>query len=120
MFIDRSEFSAHNQVMAFQDTVVAEKKKTLESLNKSEVLNAFTLDSPIPFKINNVLKELECLNTEMVPGSGNKEKQGPFYGQFSRLLVRLNSKVSDKRYGFLFQVPILRMNMRQWLQWLRG
>ena len=105
MFIDRSEFSAHNQVMAFQDTVVAEKKKTLESLNKSEVLNAFTLDSPIPFKINNVLKELECLNTEMVPGSGNKEKQGPFYGQFSRLLVRLNSKVSDKRYGFLFQVP---------------
>ncbi len=105
MFIDRSEFSAHNQVMAFQDTVVNEKKKTLETLKKTEVLNAFTLDSPIPFKISNVLKELERLNTEMVPGSGGKEKQGPFYGQFSRLLVRLNSKVSDKRYGFLFQAP---------------
>lgn len=105
MFIDRSEFSAHNQVMAFQDTVVAEKKKTLEGLKKTEVLNAFTLDSPIPFQISNVLKELERLNTEMVPGSGGKDKQGPFYGQFSRLLVRLNSKVSDKRYGFLFQAP---------------
>lgn len=105
MFIDRSEFSAHNQVMAFQDTVVAEKKKTLESLKKTEVLNAFTLDSPIPFKIQSVLDELKRLNEQMVPGSGNSMKQGPFYGQFSRLLVRLNSKVSDKRYGFLFQAP---------------
>ena len=105
MFIDRSEFSAHNQVMAFQDTVVSEKKNTLKDLKKTEVLNAFTLDSPIPFQINSVLKELERLNTEMVPGSGGKDKQGPFYGQFSRLLVRLNSKVSDKRYGFLFQAP---------------
>jgi hypothetical protein len=59
MFIDRSEFSAHNQVMAFQDTVVAEKKKTLESLKKTDVLNAFTLDSPIPFSINDVLTELD-------------------------------------------------------------
>ncbi|RJO61005.1 ATP-binding protein [candidate division WS5 bacterium] len=105
MFIDRSEFSAHNQVMAFQDTVVSEKKKMLESLKKTEVLNAFTLDSPVPFNIHNVLGELKRLNEEMVPGSNNKEKQGPFYGQFSRLLVRLSSKVSDKRYGFLFQAP---------------
>jgi DNA helicase HerA-like ATPase len=105
MFIDRSEFSAHNQVMVFQDTVVTEKKKNLTGLKKKEVLNAFTLDSPIPFQIANVLKELERLNTEMVPGSSGKDKQGPFYGQFSRLLVRLNSKMSDKRYGFLFQAP---------------
>lgn len=105
MFIDRSEFSAHNQVMAFQDTVVAQKKRTLEDLAKTEVLNAFTLDSPVPFRIDDVIAELERLNKQMVPGSGNKEKQGPFYGQFSRLLVRLNSKVADKRYGFLFQAP---------------
>lgn len=104
MFIDRSEFSAHNQVMAFQDIVVTEKKKTLESLEKTDVLNAFTLDSPIPFAIDNVIAELKRMNEEMVPGA-TKPKQGPFYGQFSRLLVRLNSKVTDKRYGFLFQAP---------------
>lgn len=104
MFIDRSEFSAHNQVMAFQDTVVAEKRSVLESLGKNEVLNAFTLDSPVPFDIEKVLNELKRLNEEMVQGSRG-EKQGPFYGQFSRLLLRLGSKVSDKRYGFLFQAP---------------
>src|SRR5690606_28864582 len=104
MFIDRSEFSAHNQVMAFQDTVVAEKKRTLESQGKTDVLNAFTLDSPVPFDIDNVIGEMRRLNEEMVQGSRG-EKQGPFHGQFSRLLLRLNSKVSDKRYGFLFQAP---------------
>ena len=104
MFIDRSEFSAHNQVMAFQDTVVSAKKQTLTDLGKAEVLSAFTLDSPVPFKIDEVLKEIENLNSQMVQGSKG-EKQGPFYGQFSRLLLRLNSKVSDKRYGFLFQAP---------------
>jgi len=104
MFIDRSEFSAHNQVMAFQDTVVTEKKRTLETLKKHEVLTAFTLDSPIPFSITDVIAEIDRLNKEMVPGA-TKDKQGPFYGQFSRLLLRLNSKISDKRYGFLFQSP---------------
>jgi uncharacterized protein len=102
MFIDRSEFSAHNQVMAFQDAVVAEKKKTLEDLNKKDVLNAFTLDSPIPFSIENVIDELKRKNEEMIQGARGL-KQGDFFGQFSRLLVRLNSKISDKRYGFLFQ-----------------
>ena len=104
MFVDRSEFSAHNQVMAFQDTVVAEKKKQLVKLAKTEVLNSFTLDSPVPFAIETVIAELKRMNEEMVPGARG-EKQGPFYGQFSRLLVRLNSKITDKRYGFLFQAP---------------
>ena len=105
MFVDRSEFSAHNQVTVFQDTVVAEKKSRLEALSKLDVLDAFTLDSPIPFSIGAVVTELTRLNQEMVPGTRSGEKQGPFYGQFSRLLVRLNSRVDDKRYGFLFQAP---------------
>ena len=105
MFVDRSEFSAHNQVTIFQDTVVSEKKKRLVELNKAEVLDAFTLDSPIPFSLEAVVAELARLNQEMVVGSTGRERQGTFYGQFSRLLVRLASRVDDKRYGFLFQAP---------------
>ena len=104
MFIDRSEFSAHNQVMVFQDAVIAEKKATLDQLNKTEVLNAFTLDSPIPFSISNVIGTLKDLNEEMAQGARGL-KQGRFYGQFSRLLTRIRSKLSDKRYGFLFHAP---------------
>ncbi|HBK54036.1 MAG TPA: ATPase [Syntrophomonas wolfei] len=104
MFIDRSEFSAHNQVMVFQDAVVEQKKATLSELGKTDVLAAFTLDSPIPFSIDNVINTLSDLNEEMEQGARGL-KQGKFYGQFSRLLVRIKSKLSDKRYGFLFQAP---------------
>jgi len=104
MFIDRSEFSAHNQVMAFQDAVVEQKKTTLVKLEKREVLAAFTLDSPIPFSVDQVFETLRDLNEEMIEGSRGL-KQGHFFGQFSRLLTRLRSKISDKRYGFLFQAP---------------
>ena len=104
MFIDRSEFSAHNQVMAFQDAVIAEKKELLQSLDKKDVLNAFTIDSPVPFSLSNVIQRLKDLNEEMVQGARGL-KQGQFFGQFSRLLTRLKSKISDKRYGFLFSAP---------------
>jgi energy-coupling factor transporter ATP-binding protein EcfA2 len=106
MFIDRSEYTAHNQVTVFQNSVISEKKKFLESLKKTDILESFTLDSPIPFKITDVINELDRLNNERIPGAkAGTEKNGPFNGDFSRLLVRLNSKITDKRYGFLFQTP---------------
>src|SRR5690625_6508553 len=70
-------------------------------LSNQEILNAFTLDSPISFKIEDIIQQLEFLNQQMIPGK-TKEVQGPFYGQFSRLLLRLKSKTTDRRYSFLF------------------
>jgi len=105
MFTDKTEFSAHNQVMVFQDAVIEEKKNTLTSEKKVDVLKAFTLDSPIPFSLNRVVAAIKAKNEEMVPGSQGKDKQGPFFGQFTRLLLRMNSKITDRRYGFLFQAP---------------
>lgn len=104
MFIDRSEFSAHNQVMAFQGAVADQKAATLTKLKKNDILNTFTLDSPIPYDLDRVIAQLRELNEEMEQGNRSL-KQGKFYGQFSRLLVRLASKLKDKRYGFLFQAP---------------
>ena len=104
MFIDRSEFSAHNQVMAFQDAVIEQKKAILANLHKEQVLASFTLDSPIPFSIERVMDTLTDLNDEMEQGARGL-KQGKFNGQFSRLLTRIRSKLSDKRYGFLFAAP---------------
>ena len=102
MFIDRSEFSAHNQVMVFQDAVSGAKKRSLEKEGKIEILKSFTIDSPVPFSLDEVTQEIKDLNEEMVQGQRGL-KQGNFFGQFSRLLVRLNSRITDKRYGFIFQ-----------------
>jgi len=102
MFIDRSEFSAHNQVMVFQDAVSGSKKRSLEKYEKKEILKSFTIDSPVPFSLDEVIQEIKDLNEEMVQGARGL-KQGKFFGQFSRLIVRLNSRITDKRYGFIFQ-----------------
>lgn len=104
MFVDRSEFTAHNQVLVFQREVEAAKRGFLEQSQKTEVLNAFTVDSPVPFPLDDVIARMDYLNTEMVQGARGL-KQGNFHGQFSRLLVRVGTKRSDKRYGFLFQAP---------------
>ena len=104
MFVESSEFTAHNQTLVFQDTVFAEKKKILEAEKKTEVLNSFTIDSPVPFDLGIVVAEIRRLNEEMVQGARGL-KQGKFYGQFSRFLARIAGKLRDRRYGFLFQAP---------------
>jgi len=104
MFIDRSEFSAHNQTHIFQDTVVEEKKKRLSEENRSEILESFTVDSPVPFDLESVIARIKHLNEEMVQGARGLKK-GDFHGQFSRLLARVAAKLNDRRYGFLFQSP---------------
>ncbi len=104
MFVDRSEFTAHNQTLVFQREVEQAKRGFLERANKTEILSAFTVDSPVPFPLDKVVGRLTELNTEMVQGSRGL-RQGDFHGQFSRLLVRMGTKLNDKRYGFLFQAP---------------
>lgn len=104
MFVESSEFTAHNQTLVFQDTVFAEKKKILEAEGKTEVLNSFTIDSPVPFDLGIVVAEIRRLNEEMVQGTRGL-KQGNFFGQFSRFLARIAGKLRDRRYGFLFQAP---------------
>lgn len=106
LFVDRSEFSAHNQVVVVQDAITEQKKEFLQANGRTDLLQSFTLDSPIPYSLNNVIGKLTSLNEERVPGAqAGKEKNGPFNGEFSRLLVRMASRLQDRRYGFLFNSP---------------
>ena len=104
LFIDNSNFNAQNQVSKFQEAVVDAKTSILTALGKKDVLDAFTLDSPIPYEITDVVDVIKYLNEERIPGAKpNTEKNGPYHGQFDRLLARIQSKLDDRRYGFLFQ-----------------
>jgi DNA helicase HerA-like ATPase len=103
MFVDRSDQNAPNQAMLMSRSIVNAKRAFLEAGNHKDVLDNFTIDSPVPFPIDTVLKELNDLNTEMVAGSTGRDKQGDFYGKLSRLIARLENKLSDRRLGFLFQ-----------------
>lgn len=102
MFVDRSDQNAPNQAMIIARTVVQMKRRFLEENNQKELLDNFTIDSPVPFSMDALLEELNRLNVEMVPGA-RTEKQGDFHGKLSRMIARLENKRTDRRLGFLFQ-----------------
>jgi uncharacterized protein len=113
MFVDRSDQNAPNQAMIIARTVVQMKRTFLEANKQKELLDNFTIDSPVPFSMSKLIDELNRLNTEMVPGARG-EKQGDYYGKLSRMIARLENKCTDRRLGFLFQ-SLEESNQLLWL-----
>ena len=106
MILDRSDQNAPNQAMVFSREVVRQKRITLEQGEHHDILANFTIDSPIPYSLDEVISQIQELDREMVPGSSGKPKQGEFYGKLSRFISRLENRATDRRLGFLFQCPV--------------
>lgn len=116
MFVDRSDQNAPNQAMLMSRTIIDAKREYLTKGKHAEVLDNFTIDSPVPFEIADVIARLEELDAQMIPGSkAGTEKQGSFHGKLSRLVERLKNKQTDRRLGFLFQAPTETMEFG-WLE----
>lgn len=103
MLLDRSDSNAPNQAMLFSKIVFEEKLAFLDSIGDTEFKDAITIDSPIPYKMDNVINKLKSLDTERVAGARG-DKAGPFNGKLTRFIQRLEAKSQDKRLGFLFQI----------------
>ncbi|RLC36180.1 hypothetical protein DRH29_05075, partial [candidate division Kazan bacterium] len=97
VFVDHTEFTAHNQIMVFRDQVLKSKKA-----HNPELKDVLTVDTPLYFDITAVYDQVTALDKQMVPGK-NAEKQGPLYGKLTRFALRLDSKLSDNRYSFIFR-----------------
>lgn len=115
MILDRSDQNAPNQASRFTSHVRALKQNTLEKENKADVAKTFTVDSPIPYSIDELVKLLEKDNTEKgVRADGKGEKVGDWEGKLTRFLSRLEAKLEDRRYGFMFTPPT-QANTYNWL-----
>ncbi|MEN4966852.1 ATP-binding protein [Brucella intermedia] len=101
MFVDRSDQNAPNQAMIMAREINQAKKKYLEDGDQNDVLKHFTVDSPVPFSLDYLMGRLNDINVEMVPGARG-DKQGDFNGKLSRMISRLENKISDRRLGFMF------------------
>jgi DNA helicase HerA-like ATPase len=104
LFVDRSDQNAPNQSMLMAREVNLAKTNYLEQGGHQDILNNFTVDSPVPFDLQALLKSLNEINVEQVPGArAGSTKAGEFNGKLSRMISRLENKISDRRLGFLFQ-----------------
>ena len=100
--LDRSDSNAPNQAMVFSQAVMEGKRSLLDASGHPDLSEAITLDSPVPYKMDQILELLDYKNREMVTGANSREKQGDFYGKLSRFIQRLEAKVNDKRLNFMF------------------
>ena len=104
LFVDRSEESAPNQASELMRQVVELKKAAIEQMRKNELLDGFTVDTPVPYKLDLLINAIAEKDSEMVQGSRG-EKQGPLFGKLTRFLNRIKVKKDDRRYAFMYQAP---------------
>ena len=110
MILDRTD----NNAPRFTFHVRKLKEATLKELNKNKVLSSFTVDSPIPFEITTLISNLKEDDTRKGKGTTGKPVKGEWEGKLTRFISRLETKIMDKRYGFLFQ-PNSKTSDYDWL-----
>jgi len=103
LMLDRSDSNAPNQAMMFSNAVLEGKQLFLNNNGKTDITASITLDSPIPYDLNQLLIKLKEEDEGMIPGARpGTEKQGPYHGKLTRFIQRLQAKQNDKRLNFMF------------------
>ncbi len=115
VFVDRSGDNAPNQALALMDSVIEMKRSAIAALSKPDLLEGFTVDTPVPYRLESLVKSLDDKNDETIDtgetyASGARKGQpktekGPLHGKLSRFLIRLKTKMNDRRYAFMYQAP---------------
>lgn len=102
LMVDRSESAAPNQIAKFKELL--QSAKEIPDENKDLGISKITIDTPVYFNFDSILSQFRELDTQMVPGATpGKERQGPLFGQFTRLLMRIDSRLNDRRYDLIFK-----------------
>ena len=100
LMVDRAENAAPNQIAKFKELLQAAKESHTENLSLG--IPKITIDTPVYFDFQGLINEFRRLDTEMVTGSSGRPVKGSLNGQFTRLLMRIDSRLNDKRYDLIF------------------
>lgn len=104
LLLDRTDHNAPNQTSRLMHHVRELKAQSIKKLTYFSDEEHFTVDSPIPFGIQDLIGCLRADDTQMVPGK-REEKQGEFYGKLTRFIARLETRIGDGRLAFMFDAP---------------
>jgi hypothetical protein len=103
MILDRSDSNAPNQASRFTRHIRDLKEETLKREGKTDTLKTFTVDSPIPFLMSELIQKLTSDDTTKGVGKNGAAVKGEWEGKLTRFISRLETKIVDKTYGFMFQ-----------------
>lgn len=104
LLIEHSEREATNQTAFFRDCLMEGRQEENLSAIPALGLARVTVDTPIFFPLDALIDKVKAKNEEYVG-----KRQGPMFGNFTRFLMRIESKLNDTRYDFLLK-PTKRNN----------
>ncbi len=96
LLIDRDDANRSMQMAFLRETLHTLKKKEAERLG----IGFVSIDAPIWFSLEELYREFKAAN-ELRTDFG--KTKGPLYGQFDQFLVKMQSRLSDRRYDFLLK-----------------
>ena len=105
MILDRSDQNAPNQASRFTLHVRSLKGQTLDAEGKARIKKTYTVDSPIPYDVKQLVDLLNTDNTTKGVGKNNAPVKGDWEDKLTRFLSRLEAKLDDRRYGCMFSPP---------------
>lgn len=105
MVLDRSDQNAPNQASRFTRHVRELKGNTLDNSGKAKVKETYTVDSPIPYAVSDLVDRLKVDNTTKGVGAKGAAVKGEWEDKLTRFISRLEAKLDDRRYGFMFSPP---------------
>ncbi len=95
-----------DQLLRFTEHVQTLKQISLTETGEEDSVTRFNVDSPIPYRLDNLIRMLDKDNTEKVPQHpSNRVEPGPYYGRMTGLITRLLARAQDPRFGFIFNAP---------------
>lgn len=109
--LDRSDSNAPNQASRFTAHL---KNLKLSNIKDEEVRKSFTVDSPIPYSLADLISLLKEDDNGSKVGSNGKPVKGDWNGKLTRFISRLETKIEDKRYSFLY-APKKECNTYDWI-----
>lgn len=99
LLIDRTEFSAHNQIAVFRDGLNDLRNEEGHRLGLART----SVDTPIYFDLLKLREFIQGKNEKVPNAKGDGYKDGTLTGKFDNFLMRLDSKLNDVRYDFLLK-----------------
>ena len=99
LLIDRSEYSAHNQIAVFRDGLNELRGEEGGRLGLART----SVDTPIHFDLMKLREFIDGKNGKVRNAKGDGLKAGPLTGAFDNFLMRLDSRLNDIRYDFLLK-----------------
>ncbi len=106
LVLDRGDNNAPNQTSRFTHHIKVLKERTIDTERKKDIKKTFTIDSPIPYSLGELMNCLTEDNTRKGVGSKGAEVKGEWEDKLTRMLSRIQAKLDDRRYGFMFTPPV--------------